>query len=267
MVKANESWSSMSPTDAPALPPRKLSQTNSPKPVELIASRLQHPVLEPNLIEQADWYWGDITRDYVQKKLSNKPDGTFLIRNALNKPGEYTLTLRKGGSNKLIKIYQKDKKFGFTEPFNFSSVIELVHYYRKNSLSHYNETLDIKLLYPVSRFKQDEEFGPLKGLKIDEAWMYLIELHKEMLNITNLYEEKSKQFQEEMVGISVMRMGLQQFAEVNSMFEDQLIKHEKFLKKVERHEADIVVENIEIVKERIKLLLVSKAKHEDKLYE
>lgn len=256
----------MSPTGAPALPPRKLSQTNRPQSVESIATRLQNPLQEPSCIEEAEWYWGDITRDEVQEKLTDMPDGTFLVRNASNKVGEYTLTLRKGGTNKLIKIYHKNGKFGFSEPYNFSSVIDLVNHYRKVSLSQYNATLDVKLLYPVSRFQQDEESGTWKSLNVEGLWKRLFDVLVEILRKSSSYDALSKQFQTAMTDISAMRMGLQQYHEVNKMFEEQLKIHDKFLKKAERHEADNLVKNIEIVKKRMKYLLDGKAILEDKLY-
>jgi len=59
---------------------------------------------------------------------------------------------RKGGSNKLIKIFHENGKFGFVEPLEFSSVVELIHYYQHHSLATYNNMLDITLKFPVSRF-------------------------------------------------------------------------------------------------------------------
>ena len=62
------------------------------------------------------------------------------------------LCYRKGGSNKLIKIYHRDGRYGFVEPYKFNSVIDLIFHYQTNSLDHYNQTLDVTLKYPVSRF-------------------------------------------------------------------------------------------------------------------
>lgn len=266
MGKALESWSVITPPGAPTVPPRKLSQTNRPQSVETAAVRLLNPSKEPKCIEEAEWYWGDITRDEVQEKLTDTPDGTFLIRNASNKTGEYTLTLRKGGASKLIKIYWKNDMYGFSEICEFGSVIDLVNYYSQNSLSTYNATLDVKLLYPVSRFQQDEELGTLKNLSVEGLWDKLKSQIKEIRRKSKLFDELLAAFQKTMDELKDKRVGLQQYAEVNRMFEEQVKIHKKFLKDAERHESDDLVENIEIVKKRIKYLCDSKMKLEEKLY-
>lgn len=61
---------------------------------------------------------------------------------------------RKGGNNKLIKIYHQEGRYGFSEPLTFLSVVELINHYRHESLAQYNAKLDTKLLYPVSKYQQ-----------------------------------------------------------------------------------------------------------------
>lgn len=63
-------------------------------------------------------------------------------------------SFRKGGNNKLIKIFHREGKYGFSDPLTFSSVVELINHYRHESLAQYNPKLDVKLLYPVSKHQQ-----------------------------------------------------------------------------------------------------------------
>lgn len=66
----------------------------------------------------------------------------------------FSSAFRKGGNNKLIKIYHRDGKYGFSDPLTFASVVELISHYRHESLAQYNTKLDVKLMYPISRFQQ-----------------------------------------------------------------------------------------------------------------
>jgi len=140
-------------------------------------------------LEECEWYWAQTTRETVNESMKDTPDGTFLVRDAMNSPGQYTLTLRKSGQNKLIRIMYHNGMYGFSQPLNFNSVPKLIEYFKQHSLSQYNNSLDITITHPLPRPKLSNDGCDEIKKKVREEQHTLQDLSREFEKIVYEYKQ------------------------------------------------------------------------------
>lgn len=213
--------------------------------------------LENVPLNKCDWYFGNISREVVREKLLGARDGTFLVRNATSGNDEYTLTLKKDGIDRVIKIYNNNGRYGFTKGgfgLSFDSVPDLVNYYRNASLKDYNTILDIKLLYPVSRTNQDDD-AFYNNSDLEKIIQKYMESHKELNTQEIAFENFWNMYKKIEVDLDVKRQSCEVFHEAEALFTEQLKMQENWQSTAEPHEISSLKENHNLVKSRLKSLL------------
>lgn len=205
----------------------------------------------PGDLREAEWYWGRITRDEAKEKMTDVQDGSFLVRDATSGGGEYTLTLKKDGTDRVIKIYHSQGKYGFTKDCSHNSVVDLINFYRSVSLKEYNTILDIKLTNPISRFDDDSYISgddtPRLAQKFIEAVSLFNEKQHERERLSEEYNFAQSQ-------VDLKKQAQEAFSEAERLFNEQLAIQARFEKEAQPHEKQGISTNNQLIMDRMQEL-------------
>nr|XP_012216162.1 PREDICTED: protein vav isoform X2 [Linepithema humile] len=107
------------------------------------------------------WFVGEMGREAASNKLESREDGTYMLRvrpagqPRLKHETNYALSIKAQGAVKHIRVFKRDVEgadlYYLSESRFFKSVVELVEYYERESLSENFEKLDQRLLWPYRR--------------------------------------------------------------------------------------------------------------------
>lgn len=79
------------------------------------------------------WFHGNISREKAERFLNGSCNGTFLIRNSTNFPGDYTLCIASESKVEHYRIYYQNNQFTCDHEELFDSLSQLVLHYKRDS--------------------------------------------------------------------------------------------------------------------------------------
>jgi phosphoinositide-3-kinase regulatory subunit alpha/beta/delta len=146
----------------------------------------------------------------------------------------------------------------------YSSVVALINHHRTHSLKEYNTVLDIKLMYPVSRFAYDDEYQSLLEDK-DALVQKFVDISTEIKAVTQSLEQLSETHKKCENDISFKRQAHDAFHEAETMFNEQISIQNRYKLEAQPHEMKKLDENSELLKQRLQSLTECKKNLESDL--
>ena len=192
---------------------------------------------QQDYLASKDWYWSKISRAQANDLLHGKKDGTFLVRVSSNANHDYTLTVKKDGINKMMRIVCKNGKYGFGEPCRFDSLQSLIEYHTKHSLAEYYPEMNIKLEYSLSKADICSSLNVDSG-KVDvESLKEKFELeNQQYIDLTQEYDDHHQAYRRCQDEIQKFKQSLNCFEETFAIFEEQIKLNEENQKEAMQHE-------------------------------
>jgi len=167
--------------------------------------------------------------------------------------GEFTLTLKKDGTDRVIKIFHSNGRYGFTKECTFGSVVDLILFHRNVSLKEYNPVLDIKLMHPVSRFAHDEEYRSLME-NTDALVQKFVDVTSEIKTLSLTLEQLHDGYKRTDNDIGFKRQAHDAFLEAEGMFQEQMQIQQRYRSEAQPHEQKKLDENSELLQQRLNAL-------------
>ena len=144
------------------------------------------------------------------------------------------------------------------------SVPELINYYRNESLSHYNHTLDVKLLYPISRFSQTEVEDFETG-DIGKVSSKLNEINREFNAKTEQYDKYNDDYNRTAQEIQMQRQALESFNVCITLLEEHLKINSNLQSESLAHEISSMQDHYQKLKYKLNTLIENRSELEKQL--
>lgn len=105
------------------------------------------------VLEEHDWFAGVMERDVATRKLEELPSGTFLLRISPKQNGSYAISINYQNQVKHMRVCSAEngQQFYLSETKYFKSIVELINWYKENSLAESFSGLHVTLMIPYKK--------------------------------------------------------------------------------------------------------------------